>query len=249
MPSLDGGSLHWSATVLSSYFQVPLTWTELLKRAARETQNDNGLGLAAELAYYFFLALFPALLFMLAVVSFFPVSDLPGRLAEQLASVAPPEIATIIRDQLAQLWQGRHGGLRRLASSLRGGVRRRSSPSPTTGSRVPSRGCGHVRPQAILLTSGLATASSRRRHCYWPTMRARFGERVVWHCVRMEWRIVDRLNRSSSRGHKAALMREAVEHNHFGLRHVALAYHVLLLAKRTAHRLTLATTGAVEGDV
>ena len=94
-----------------SYFQVPLTWTELLKRTARETQNDNGLGLAAELAYYFFLALFPALLFLLALVSFFPVSDLPGRLAEQLASVAPPEVTTIIRDQLAQLWQGRHGGL------------------------------------------------------------------------------------------------------------------------------------------
>ena len=94
-----------------SYFEVPLTWTELLKRTARETQNDNGLGLAAELAYYFFLALFPALLFMLALVSFFPVSDLPGRLAEQLASVAPPEVTTILRDQLAQLWQGRHGGL------------------------------------------------------------------------------------------------------------------------------------------
>jgi membrane protein len=94
-----------------AYFQVPRTWTELLKRTARETQNDNGFGLAAQLAYYFFLALFPALLFMLALVSFFPVSDLPDRLAGQLASVAPPEVATIIRDQLAQLWQSRHGGL------------------------------------------------------------------------------------------------------------------------------------------
>jgi ferritin-like metal-binding protein YciE len=49
----------------------PLTWTERLKRTARETQNDNGAGLAAQLAYYFFLALFPALLFMLAMVSFY----------------------------------------------------------------------------------------------------------------------------------------------------------------------------------
>ena len=94
-----------------SYFEVPLAWTELLKRTARETQNDNGLGLAAELAYYFFLALFPALLFILALVSFVPVSDLPDRLADQLASVAPPEVTTIIRDQLAQLLQSRHGGL------------------------------------------------------------------------------------------------------------------------------------------
>ena len=94
-----------------AYFQVPLTWTELLKRTARETQNDNGVGLAAQLAYYSFLALFPALLFMLALVGLFPVSDLPGRLAGYLASVAPPEVATIIRDQLAQLWQSPHGGL------------------------------------------------------------------------------------------------------------------------------------------
>ena len=93
-----------------SYFEVPLTWTELLKRTARETQNDNGLGLAAELAYYFFLALFPALLFMLALVSFFPVSDLPGRLAEQLAGVAPPDVNNNIRDQHSHLWQCRHRG-------------------------------------------------------------------------------------------------------------------------------------------
>ena len=106
----NGGKFAKAATMLA-YFQVPLSWAELLKRTARETQNDNGVGLAAQLAYYFFLALFPALLFMLALVSFFPVSDLPGRLAGHLARVAPPEVATIIRDQLAQLWQSRHGGL------------------------------------------------------------------------------------------------------------------------------------------
>ena len=33
--------------------------------------------LAAQLSYYFFLALFPALLFLLAVASFFPLSTLP----------------------------------------------------------------------------------------------------------------------------------------------------------------------------
>ena len=52
MPSFDGGRFATSASVLSN-FQVPLTWTELLKRTARETQNDSGFGLAAELAYYF----------------------------------------------------------------------------------------------------------------------------------------------------------------------------------------------------
>src|SRR4030095_4182813 len=55
------GSLQ-GATAMLAYFQVPLTWTALLKRTARETQSDNGAGLAAQLPYYFFPARFPRLL-------------------------------------------------------------------------------------------------------------------------------------------------------------------------------------------
>jgi membrane protein len=47
-------------------FRVPITWYELIKRTATEVSADNCLGLAAQLAYYFFLALFPALLFLVA---------------------------------------------------------------------------------------------------------------------------------------------------------------------------------------
>ena len=43
-------------------FDVPLGWGELLKRTAKETSEDDCLGLAAQLAYYFFLALFPDVL-------------------------------------------------------------------------------------------------------------------------------------------------------------------------------------------
>ena len=32
-------------------FDIPLTWTELFKRTARETNEDDGFGLAAQLAY------------------------------------------------------------------------------------------------------------------------------------------------------------------------------------------------------
>jgi hypothetical protein len=41
-------------------FQIHLSPGELLKRTVKETIDDDGLGLAAQLAYYFFLALFPA---------------------------------------------------------------------------------------------------------------------------------------------------------------------------------------------
>ena len=52
-------------------FDTPLTWGELLKRTAKETSDDECLGLAAQLAYYFFLALFPAILVLIAFASFF----------------------------------------------------------------------------------------------------------------------------------------------------------------------------------
>src|SRR2546426_3365477 len=44
--------------------RVPLSWKELAQRTYREALADNCLGLAAQLAFYFFLALFPALLFV-----------------------------------------------------------------------------------------------------------------------------------------------------------------------------------------
>ena len=68
-------SLHPVNTVFAS-FDIPLSWGELLKRTAKETSDDDCLGLAAQLAYYFFLALFPAILFLIALASFFPLTTL-----------------------------------------------------------------------------------------------------------------------------------------------------------------------------
>ncbi len=94
-----------------AYFDTSLSWGELLKRTAKETQADNGLGLAAQLAYYFFLALFPALLFLIALASFLPAQDLVGRVVGLLQGVAPEEVLTIIREQLVKIAEGRNGGL------------------------------------------------------------------------------------------------------------------------------------------
>ena len=55
---------------------VSLSWSELARRTWREAIDDDVLGLAAQLSYYFFLALFPAILFLLALASFFPLSNL-----------------------------------------------------------------------------------------------------------------------------------------------------------------------------
>ena len=92
-------------------FHPAVGWGEILKRTVKETRADNGLGLAAQLAYYFFLALFPALLFLLALASFLPATDLVGRVVPMLQGVAPRQVLEIVRDQLSRIADGRQGGL------------------------------------------------------------------------------------------------------------------------------------------
>jgi membrane protein len=91
--------------------KVPISWTELAKRTYREVLADNCLGLAAQLAYYFFLALFPALLFLVAIVSFIPIAGLLDTITGNLARVAPSEVLSIIQDQILKIAHEKNGGL------------------------------------------------------------------------------------------------------------------------------------------
>jgi membrane protein len=83
-----------------SHFGVPFGWRELLKRTARAVMNDDVTGLAAELAYYFFLALFPALLFLVALASYFPLQNLLGQMFTTLGGVLPPDVLRIVSGQV-----------------------------------------------------------------------------------------------------------------------------------------------------
>jgi membrane protein len=94
-----------------AYFDTTLGWGELLKRTYKETQADNGLGLAAQLAYYFFLALFPALLFLVALTGVFASPQMVSRLVEMMSGAAPPDVVNIIREQLISLSSGNQGGI------------------------------------------------------------------------------------------------------------------------------------------
>jgi membrane protein len=77
--------------------------SELLKRTLKDSIQDDALGLAAQLAYYFFLSLFPALLFIVALASFFPLYNFADELTRLLAPIAPAEVLTLLTDQLATL--------------------------------------------------------------------------------------------------------------------------------------------------
>ena len=92
-------------------FKVPLSWPALVKRTAGEVVADNCLGLAAQLAYYFFLALFPALLFITAIISFIPVTGLLEAITGMLARVAPGEVLSIVTDQILKISHEQNGGL------------------------------------------------------------------------------------------------------------------------------------------
>jgi membrane protein len=92
-------------------FDIPLSWGELLKRTAREANDDDCLGLAAQLAFYFFLALFPAVLFLLALASFFPLTNVVDDLTRILRPIAPAEVLRFLEDQLTRVSNANSGGL------------------------------------------------------------------------------------------------------------------------------------------
>ena len=60
------GCYHGS---MFSRFKIPLGWGELLKRTFKEGLDDNVFDLAAQQAYYFFFALFPALLALISIAA------------------------------------------------------------------------------------------------------------------------------------------------------------------------------------
>lgn len=95
-----------------AFLRVPLSWADIFKRTFSEAfYEDNCLGMAAQLAYYFFFALFPALLFLVALASYFPVANLIDDLFRTMGGFAPPEVLIIITDQLKKISQGDDGGL------------------------------------------------------------------------------------------------------------------------------------------
>ena len=91
--------------LVPSLLAPKVTALELIKRTAKETIDDDCVGIAAQLAYYFALALFPALLFVVALASYLPYNVISDVVAA-LDSIAPPEVLEIIRKQLESIVAG-----------------------------------------------------------------------------------------------------------------------------------------------
>ena len=94
------------------FLRVSVSWREILRRTFSEAFfKDNCLGMAAQLAYYFFFALFPTLLFLLAIASYFPAYMLVDDLFRTLGGYVPPEALRVITEQLTKISNGEQGGL------------------------------------------------------------------------------------------------------------------------------------------
>src|SRR5688500_19469077 len=92
-------------------FRIPISWTDLFKRTATEAWTDDVLNLAAQQAYYFFFAVFPALLALISIASFFPIENLVDEVVAMLSQFAPGHVIEIVRDQLTKISESRTAGV------------------------------------------------------------------------------------------------------------------------------------------
>ena len=88
-----------------------ISLSELARRTWREAIDDDVLGLAAQLSYYFFLALFPAILFFLALASFFPLTNVTDDVGRALGPFVSPQVLELIQQQMQRLANNDNGGL------------------------------------------------------------------------------------------------------------------------------------------
>jgi membrane protein len=89
----------------------PLSWREIVKRTFKEFMADNVPDLGAQQAYYFFFALFPALLTLLSVASFFTISNLIDEVVRTIGRFVPPDVLQIIADQILKISNSQKGGV------------------------------------------------------------------------------------------------------------------------------------------
>ena len=143
-----------------AYFRAPGGIFRIIKRTIQDTSNDDCLGMAAQLAFYFFLALFPALIFGVALLGFLPVQGAIQPMLNRLSTIAPHDVVDIVGSQLKQLTS--KGNTSLLTLGMLGAIWSCSTAAVSiidTLNRVhgirESRPWWRVRLRAILLMIGL----------------------------------------------------------------------------------------------
>ncbi len=96
-----------NATTLSK-----TNWWQFARRIWDRINNHDVLGRAAQLSFYFLLALFPLLLFLISLLGYIAPtgSEFQERLLNYLSTVAPPSAMELIRATLDEISARRSGG-------------------------------------------------------------------------------------------------------------------------------------------
>jgi membrane protein len=89
-----------------------LSWKELARRVWAETNDDDIFGRAAQLSYYFLLALFPLLLFLTSLLGYFAQAgtELRGELLRYLGTVVPAQASMLINTTVDEVSKSSGGG-------------------------------------------------------------------------------------------------------------------------------------------
>jgi membrane protein len=89
-----------------------ISWLELAKRVWKESNNDRVFGRAAELSYYFLLALFPLLIFLTSIIGLAigQGTETCGQLFSYLARIMPPSAFQLIEATMTEVTNGSGGG-------------------------------------------------------------------------------------------------------------------------------------------
>ena len=90
--------------------RIPISPWQLARRTASEVMKDDVLGMAGQLAYFFVLALFPALIFFVSLVAYLP-GDMPQQLVASLQPLLPATVVTIVREQIDAITRAEPKGL------------------------------------------------------------------------------------------------------------------------------------------
>ena len=108
MDKIPGKRIVEKAEEAGNEVPVPLTrrrlgLVELLKRTAKEVQEDHLAAFAGNLTYKGLFALFPLFVFLLSLLGLFGAPDLLDSLIAQASSVLPQDAVALMEDQLLSI--------------------------------------------------------------------------------------------------------------------------------------------------
>ncbi|HKT34893.1 MAG TPA: YihY/virulence factor BrkB family protein [Nitrospira sp.] len=139
-----------------------LSLMELGRRLWHESQEDELLGRAAQLSYYALLALFPALIFLTALMGLLSVERFMPELMTYLRNVLPADALSMVERFLTQVAEGSGGnilslgGLGALWASSSGVTAIMDALNVVFGVKEDRRPFWRIRLTAIALTIALA---------------------------------------------------------------------------------------------